>query len=298
MTLLPAEVIVDVAVLADHPLPDHGAETSKHDRGTVVVVGGSRETPGATLLAATTALRAGAGKLQLVVTEPVSAALGIALPEARVIGVHYERDDVTPSTFDECSEVFDAADAVLVGTGALGADAGCALMRAVVPRLGAGTALVVDAGALAMLEARPDAVAPVAARTVAMPNAVEAARLLGVEPDSVLDDIGAALDDLVDRIGVCVTVRHAMTWTAAPGTPRFVDHSGHPALATSGSGDVLAGLLTGLAARGAAPLTAALWAVHTHAHAGVQAAQRIGGNGILARDLPGLVPSVLAGLGR
>jgi NAD(P)H-hydrate repair Nnr-like enzyme with NAD(P)H-hydrate dehydratase domain len=68
-------------------------------------------------------------------------------------------------------------------------------------------------------------------------------------------------------------------------------------LATSGSGDVLAGILAGLVARGAALEQAAAWGVALHARAGERLARRLGTLGYLARELPGEVPQVMASLG-
>jgi NAD(P)H-hydrate repair Nnr-like enzyme with NAD(P)H-hydrate dehydratase domain len=68
---------------------------------------------------------------------------------------------------------------------------------------------------------------------------------------------------------------------------------GGPGLATSGSGDVLAGIIGGLLARGAAPMVAAAWGVWLHGEAGKQLAQRSGPLGFLARELVPIVPSLL-----
>src|SRR4051794_16824680 len=75
------------AELQRRPLPDHRGDTDKHGRGTVLVVGGSSETPGAVLLAGLAALRAGAGRVQLATAASAVAALGVAIPEARVIAL-------------------------------------------------------------------------------------------------------------------------------------------------------------------------------------------------------------------
>lgn len=69
---------------------------------------------------------------------------------------------------------------------------------------------------------------------------------------------------------------------------------GHVGLATSGSGDTLAGLIVGLAARGMAPEAAALWGVYVHGEAGRRLARRYGGIGFLASEIPQQVPAILA----
>ncbi len=97
----------------------------------------------------------------------------------------------------------------------------------------------------------------------------------------------------VERLGVVVALRDADTWVGAPGEPPWLDQSGNPGLATSGSGDVLGGLIAGLAVRGADPLTATVWAVHVHGAVGDRCAARFGDLGYLARELLAEVPRAL-----
>jgi ADP-dependent NAD(P)H-hydrate dehydratase len=292
-----AEIVVDDGVLARYPLPTQLSATTKQQRGTVVVVGSSRETIGATLLAGTAALRCGAGKLRMIVDRDVATPLAVAVPEGRVVGVPVVTDTVDTSTFDVCAEVLQSADAVLVGPGALNGEQGRALVAAVAPHLGTGTAFVLDASALAVFDSGSGVGTHLRDRTIAIPNVAEAAHVLGIEVGAVAKAPREALDDLVTRLAVCVALRQDVTWIGTPDGERFIDHTGHPALATSGSGDVLAGMLAGLAARGAPPLIATLWAVHAHGLAGERLARDFGGVGLIARDLVDSIPTILNGLG-
>jgi NAD(P)H-hydrate repair Nnr-like enzyme with NAD(P)H-hydrate dehydratase domain len=101
------------------------------------------------------------------------------------------------------------------------------------------------------------------------------------------------VDEAVARLGSVVALRDAVTRTASCGSDHFVDHTGHVALGTAGSGDVLAGVLAGLAARGADPLCATLWAVHIHGLAGEQLGRHGPGIGTLARELLDVLPATL-----
>jgi hydroxyethylthiazole kinase-like uncharacterized protein yjeF len=292
----PADVIVDEATLRDHPLPDHRGDTNKDARGQVVVVAGSAETPGAALLAATAALRVGAGKLQIVTVSGNASALAVAVPEARVIGLPSQDGEIDASSLAGCARSLNEADAVLVGPGFLDPGPAAHIAAEVMRHLGPKTTLVVDAAALAVFHACADIVGPVAGRTIAMPNTIEAADLLGVDPDAVSADLAGSLDRLLEQLRTFVALRDATTYTGGPGLPRFIDHSGHPALGTSGSGDVLAGMIAGLAARGATPITAMVWGAYAHGRAGEQVAQRVGGIGLLAREVVDAVPPLLNAL--
>jgi NAD(P)H-hydrate repair Nnr-like enzyme with NAD(P)H-hydrate dehydratase domain len=98
--------------------------------------------------------------------------------------------------------------------------------------------------------------------------------------------------------GVVLALKGATSWIAQPDGHLWRHQGGHPGLATSGSGDVLAGIITGLTARGATLVQACAWGVMTHAQAGQQLAKRIGPLGFLARELLPEIPAILARLQR
>jgi NAD(P)H-hydrate repair Nnr-like enzyme with NAD(P)H-hydrate dehydratase domain len=154
---------------------------------------------------------------------------------------------------------------------------------------------VLDAGALAMATRMTEQFALVARRAVLMPNPTEAGHLLKSDAGRVEDQPVETVTCLVDRFGAASALRMDCTYVAAPGTPVYRDDCGHPALATSGSGDVLAGIVVGLLAQGAPPLTALVRGTHAHGLAGHTVAGRTGGYGILARELLDEIPRSLRG---
>jgi ADP-dependent NAD(P)H-hydrate dehydratase len=93
-----------------------------------------------------------------------------------------------------------------------------------------------------------------------------------------------------------IALKGAITHIAAPDARVWRHQGGNSGLATSGSGDVLAGLIAGLVARGATLEQAAAWGVALHARAGERLAQRLGPLGYLARELPTEVPSIMGSL--
>jgi hydroxyethylthiazole kinase-like uncharacterized protein yjeF len=271
-------VEVTPAVLRAWPLPGVGADADKEARGRVAIVGGSDVTPGAVLLAGIAALRAGAGKLRIATAPSAASAVAVAVPEALVSGD------------DDVERVVEGCDAVLVGTGMLDADVAASRTRRVLDAVAGGRTLVVlDAAAVTGL----DVSVPLGPRAIVVPNASEAARLLDA-PST--DDCAGLAASLAARLSGTAAVRDADTFATAPECEMYVDRSGNAGLATSGSGDVLAGLLAGLAARGADPLQAVVWAAHVHGLAGDRLAARIGAVGYLARELLDEIPGVLTSL--
>jgi ADP-dependent NAD(P)H-hydrate dehydratase len=120
--------------------------------------------------------------------------------------------------------------------------------------------------------------------------------LLGTDEATIARDRQGALLAAVARFNAVVALKGRETLIAAPGSRVYRNRAGNVGLATSGSGDTLAGLIAGLCARGAAPLQAAVWGVYLHARAGERLARKRGPLGYLARELPDEVPALLAQL--
>jgi NAD(P)H-hydrate repair Nnr-like enzyme with NAD(P)H-hydrate dehydratase domain len=95
-------------------------------------------------------------------------------------------------------------------------------------------------------------------------------------------------------LGAVVGLKGARTHIAAPDGQVFRNETGNVGLATSGSGDTLAGIIAGLAARGATALQATVWGTYLHGRAGDRLARRVGPLGFLARELLAEVPALMA----
>ena len=254
----------------------------------MLVVGGAVSTPGAVLLAGLAALRVGAGRLQVATVADTAVALSVALPEAMVLGLGRGDDgSLSPSCVDEVAGSAESAAAVVVGPGLLGQSVR-PLLEDLLPRLTGSTA-VLDAVALTSIAGSPELLAPLDGKVVLTPNSGEMAALLKGEGREGQD----AARWVADRYGAVVAVRG---WVATPGGELWADQAGGIGLGTSGSGDVLAGAVGGLLARGAAPAQAAVWGQYLHAAAGDRLAARVGRVGFLARELLDELPMVLTGL--
>ncbi|RSM40718.1 NAD(P)H-hydrate dehydratase [Amycolatopsis balhimycina DSM 5908] len=283
----PDPVPISPALLRDRQI---GTE----DRGTVLVVGGARTVPGAPALSGTAALRAGAGTLQLAVAERHATAIGVSVPESSVFGLPETASGaIGGDAVDRLADVLPGAGAVVVGPGLTGVSETEDLLRRLVPAIAPDARVVLDAFALGALSRDPALAEPLAGRLLLTPNRVEAAYLDGCEEKDV-DDLETAVR-IAGRYGGVVLL---MGVVAEPGGRTWRDGSGHVGLATSGSGDVLAGLTGGFLARGAAVDQAACWATHVHAVAGRRLIPGTGSTGLLARELVAEIPRVIAELER
>lgn len=273
---------VGIGLLSEWGLPDPG--DSKKSRGRVMVVGGSHRSPGAVALAGEAALRVGAGRLGLLVSAPVQERLGAVVPEAAVFSLPDDPGDpLTGVVGDEIGE----ADAVLIGPGFDDPDETRATIIAVAARTRG--VMILDAYALGVLpriarDGLPD-------RLILNPNREEAGILLGAElTDDLADDVRA----IARQYGAVVNCYG----TIADDHDVWRIDGGGPGLATSGSGDVLAGAIAGFAARGVPPARAAVWGSWAHARSGDALTARTG-IGFLARDLlPELTRAIFATAGR
>ena len=260
-----------------------------------LVVGGAAQVPGALLLAGVAALRVGAGKLQLAAPQSAATQLGVALPEARVFGLHESRggflDGRSAGRVGDCAR---NADAILIGPGMLDEDAALGFIDEALPNLD-DKELVIDAVALSAFKDGRHRFAE-EKRVVLTPNQSEMARVTGDKPATIeADPLGAAARVAKD-LNVVIALKGPQTFIATPYGEAFRYAEGDVGLATSGSGDVLAGALVGLLARGATPDQAAVWATYLHGAAGNRLARKIGPVGFLARELSGELPGLMNGL--
>jgi len=289
---LPRPTPLTAARLRAWPLPEQAEGGGKEQRGRVLVVGGQRDLVGAVRLAGEAALRAGAGKLQLAVAASSAPALATAVPEARVLGLPEAAGAVT-GVGRHLPAAVAGADALVLGPGFEPGIAMRKMAARLLPRLQGG--VVLDAGAIDLsvlrgwhrLRRRPG--------VVVTPHHGEMASLLGCDVERVAAHAPAVASRFARDWDVVVVLKDAQTWIAAPDGGLWLHRDGPAGLGTSGSGDVLAGLIGGLCARGATPAQAACWGVWLHARAAARLDGR-GAAGFLAREISPGVPVLLAGM--
>lgn len=279
---------LDRSALESHPLPPV-IDGDKETKGRILIIAGSREVPGAALLTATAAMRAGAGKLRIATVESVAPQLGMAMPEAMVIGLpEDDRGGFAASAVKRIAEDAGKADTVVAGPGMSNGDV-CRRIADALLRTHA--LLALDAALLHSLEP----LSPNERRgcPVLLPHAGELASLLDCEEDEIEREpvrCGLRAAELYRSV---VLVKGVVSHVVTPDGEAWTYDGGAPGLGVSGSGDVLAGIVGGLLARGAEPLHALLWSVWLHGEAGAQLAKKVGPIGFLARQIADEIPALL-----
>ncbi len=254
-------------------LPRRSRLANKGDNGRLLVVGGGPGMPGAVRMAAEAALRSGAG-LVYAATHPQNAAAIVAQrPEIIAFGVD------SPADLDALKL---EADAIVIGPGLGRSEWASALCEWA---LGAAVPLIVDADALNWLAARTGPVEQ-PEQWLLTPHPGEAGRLLGRSAADVQRDRLGAVGALCRRFGATTVLKGACTLTAEAGDAHVpgVCLAGNPGMASAGTGDVLAGVISGIFAQCRDLRAAADAGVLVHGLAGDTAAEH-GERGLIATDL-------------
>ena len=278
---------LDQAALDAHPLPPV-IDGDKESKGRILVIAGSRNVPGAALLAAVAAMRAGAGKLRTATVESSAGRLGMAMPEAMVFGLPEAPDGgFAPAAVELFAELVADVDAIVGGPG-VRPNPACPKIADALWKSEAEIALDVAF----IEELRP----PKSARrseAILLPNSAELAALLDCDEREAKEEPVACGLHAAERYRSIVLVKGVTSHVVTPGGEVWTYDGGAPGLGVSGSGDVLAGIVGGLLARGAEPLNALLWAVWLHGEAGAALAKKVGPIGFLAREISDEIPALL-----
>lgn len=263
-------------------------DTHKYRAGHVAVLAGSRGKIGAALMSAHGALRGGAGAATIVTWPDAATAL-----ESRVVEVMTARIGNGGVLAGEIDALLANKRAVVMGPG-FGTDE--AARAAVSHVLGSYSGpMVVDADALAVHANALEEFAVASGRAILTPHAGELARLLGMTSEDVESDRFGAARAAASRARAVVVLKGPYTVVAAPDGRLVVNPTGNPALATAGSGDVLAGLMGALACA-LPPFEAAWCAAYLHGAAGDAWKAKNGDRGLLASSIADEVPAVLRDL--
>ena len=300
-------------------LPARPDDAHKGSFGTALIVAGSVNYTGAAFLAGQAAYRIGAGLVDMAVPAPLHGVLSGSFPEAVWLLLPHEMGVVAESALDVLPKHLQKATALLVGPG-FGLEETSrrfleGLLQGGPARTSAGIGfvhqdkaaaavrdwrlppLVVDADGLKLLAGLKDWHTLLPPASVLTPHPGEMSVLTGLSRDAIQSDREAIARRCAAEWGQIVVLKGAFTVVAAPDGRVTLIPVATAALARAGTGDVLAGLITGLLAQGVPPYEAAVAGAWIHAAAGLYAADEMGQSAsVLAGDVLAAVPDVLADL--
>ena len=276
-------------------LPARPPDANKATFGRVLVVAGSENYVGAAHLAADGAYRVGAGLVTLACPRSLHAIIASNLTEVTYVPLPEEDGGLAREAADHVLRALDGYQTLLLGCGLGQRGATQSFVRAVLFSLPVhpAPAVVVDADGLNALAKTPGWWRELKAPTIVTPHPGEMARLSGRPlADIQADRLGCAVS-CAQEWGKTVVLKGAHTVVASPDGHAALSPFANPALASGGTGDVLAGAVAGFLAQGLPPFEAAVCGVYVHAAAGEEARREMGDAGPTAGDLLPLLPRAI-----
>ena len=262
-------------------LPQRDPDSHKGSFGTALLIAGTKEMPGAALLAGLGAMRSGVGKLVIATEAEAMAMIVPRLPEATYLqnGLQRIAEHMTP---------VDSYRAAAIGPGTepdtLTEDALNVLLESPMP-------IIVDAGALSR-RIYPARQAPV----ILTPHPAEFSRITGVDVEDLQKNRAFHAAEWAGKLGVAIVLKGPNTITAFPDGETWVNPTGNSALAKGGTGDLLAGMMLGMLCCHTDWKHAVLNAVHLHGACAEEWTKTRSSHTLLAHELSELLPEVWANL--
>ena len=267
-------------------LPERDPFGHKGTFGKVLLLCGSRGFTGAAYLAAMGALRSGAGLVYLGVPESIYAIEAVKLNEPVVFPLPDKEGKLSADAIPQILERLPTMDAVLVGCGLGISEGTLAVVKAALEN--AACPVVLDADGINVLSGHMDILRGRQYPTILTPHDGEFRRVGG----SVGDDRMASAGAFASEFG-CVLLLKGHRTCITDGQTGYVNGTGNSGMAVGGSGDVLAGILTGLLGQGMEPLKAAACAAWLHGAAGDLCASELGQYAMLPTDMLSALPRLL-----
>ena len=279
-------------------LPARPLTAHKGSFGRVLVVAGSLRYVGAAYLSATAAARAGAGLVTLALPASIHPIVAAKASECTFLPLPDEAGYLTPDALGPIKQALPRYRALLVGCGLGDNPKTYEFVRELVGELNRAAdspRLVLDADGINAL-AGLDLGNALPTHTILTPHAGELGRLLG-QPSATVDANRLQLaPQCAADWGVVMLAKGAPSIAAAPDGTTYINPHRNPALATAGTGDVLAGITVGLLAQSVPPREAAVAGAFIHGETGERVRSRLGASGLLASDLLSEIPLVMKAL--
>lgn len=267
-------------------LPLRKANAHKGDAGRVVICAGSPGYTGAAALASDAAVKAGAGLVSLYTPLSSRDVLAIKLTEVMVHGLLERMPGILGGgAASDVASSAEAADVLAIGPGLGTSESTQEAVRTILQKIT--TPVVIDADALTALAGHTEILAAMQAQKVLTPHPGEMARLTGLEIAEIEADRINIAKKYAEQWQAIVVLKGAPTVIGCPNGTVYVNSTGNSSLATGGSGDVLTGIIAGLAAQEISLQEAAICGVYLHGMAAELTGIDIG---LAAGELAALLP--------
>lgn len=273
-------------------LPKRSTVSHKGDFGRVLCICGSRNMPGAAVLAVTGAVRAGAGLVTAAFPGGAYNAIAPHLTEPLLLPLGGEAESFALKDFAALKPAIKNADCILIGCGIGQSPETRELVYAVIR--GAQCPVVIDADGINAVARNINILKEAKAGVILTPHPGEMSRLTGLSAEAILNDTCAAAEKFAKETGAVIALKTANTAVANGSGCVYVNRGGNDGMAKGGSGDLLAGMTASLAAQGMKLFDAATAAVYIHSEAGDRAAKKLSRRGMTPSDMARELPMLLS----
>ncbi len=264
------------------------SNSHKGDYGKLLIIAGSKGMSGAAYMSAQAALKSGAGLITLASCESVNAVLEAKTTEVMTCALPDNDGHISADAAVKILELMENADAVLIGPG-LGRSADteeivrCVLHNSSVP-------VIVDADAINAVARDKEILSECACELIFTPHTMEMSRLTGLDVSYIEENRIELSREFCEEVGAVLLLKGPHTVVTAPSLMQYINITGNPGMASGGSGDVLAGIIAALLARGIDCEAAAAAAAYIHGTAGDIAMAKYGMESMSATDVLDCLP--------
>lgn len=266
----------------DYKLPKRIENSNKSTYGRVLNIAGSDYMSGAAYLSSVSALKIGCGYCFLCSTERVIDAVGA------------QTKNIVFLPYSKLLENLMTADVVEIGCGLSQESIAVEIFDKVIENIPQSTKLLIDADGLNILSKNPDKFLARKLNSVILtPHPKEAARLLGVSLDDVLADVESSAKMISQKYNSTVVLKTHNSVVISPNGNVYVNNTGNNCMAKAGSGDVLAGMISGLWAQGLNDFDAVVTGVYLHGLCGDLAKEKLTEYSVMADDLISFIPNAI-----
>ena len=264
--------------------PKRAIDAHKGAFGRVLVIGGSSSMRGAAAFASLGAFRSGAGLVSVASVEKCINTVSVLVPEATYIELEGDSSGfiLYEPNRERLLEAMEKANAIVLGCGMGVTQDTIELTRFVSEN--AKCPLVIDADGINCISNDIDILVKKGSDVIITPHAAEMARIIGCETDFILENRIIAAEKYAEKYEITVVLKGAGT-IVANNRCTAVNHTGNPGMSVGGSGDILAGMIGSIIAQGCDIFDSACAGVYMHGLAGDSAAEKIGMESMLPRDI-------------
>lgn len=271
--------------------PKRKNNSQKGDYGKVFVIAGSKGMTGAAYLSSQTAVKSGSGLVFLGVPESLNNVLEAKTTEVMTIPLSDKKGCISSEAIDDILLKADKTDAVLIGPGLSRGEDIAVILESLLEY--SKVPVVVDADGINAASQKMEMISKSSCSLIFTPHSVEMSRLTGLDREYIEENRLSVSKEFAEEYGAVVILKGHHTIVTAPDGTQYINTTGNSGLATGGSGDVLAGLIVSLVARGVEEVKAAAMAVYIHGMAGDIAAERLGGDSVMATDVMNSIPEAI-----